>query len=418
MFYSQQVWDLQQCLDYGLKNSPDIQQSTINIDKNGRGIRSAKGLFLPSVNGGASHTYSFGSTINPETNQREGLNVQYDQIYAQANLDLFNWKNVLNLRLSKLQKESSEYRLKTVQNNLKLSIINSFFLYQEAKSWAEVLETQISGIEAQIKQTEKEVEIGVRAKSDVYDIKANLGSMQDAYISAKSQKDLAKINLLSVMNITKDSLNFEISETEFLPKEFLSTDDFVDDLVKNNPLYKEYENELKVSRQEIKVAKSDYLPTLASQYQWSTFYSKVLNSTGGTSFSDQLNLNKNQQLNFGLSIPIFNQFQVKNNVQIAKLNKIYNQLENKKQLNDLYKVLNTIMVQYQNAIEKNKALTLNFENQKLSFERSEEKYKEGLMDAYTFYVVRNNWLNANYNLIKSKYDVMQQNELLEVFKEN
>jgi hypothetical protein len=41
----------------------------------------------------------------------------------------------------------------------------------------------------------------------------------------------------------------------------------------------------------------------------------------------------------------------------------------------LYKTLNVIAEQYDNAIEKNKILQQNFENQKLSFERSEEKIK-------------------------------------------
>jgi outer membrane protein len=61
-------------------------------------------------------------------------------------------------------------------------------------------------------------------------------------------------------------------------------------------------------------------------------------------------------------------------------------------------------------------LDANFENQKLSFQKSEEKYKEGLMDAYTFFVVRNGWLQANYNLISSKNDVIQQTELLKVLQ--
>ena len=84
----------------------------------------------------------------------------------------------------------------------------------------------------------------------------------------------------------------------------------------------------------------------------------------------------------------------------------------------MYKTLNVIAEQYDNAIEKNKILQQNFENQKLSFERSEEKYKEGLMDAYTFFVVRNSWLQANFHLNSSKFDVMQQQALINVFENN
>ena len=87
----------------------------------------------------------------------------------------------------------------------------------------------------------------------------------------------------------------------------------------------------------------------------------------------------------------------------------------RKTVNNLVTALKAIKIQYQNSEEKYRLLQQNFENQKLSFEKSEEKYKEGLMDAYTFFVVRNNWLQANFNLIKSRYDVMLQEELWKIY---
>jgi hypothetical protein len=39
---AQQKWNLQQCLDYAMKNSPEVQQSIINVNKNQRQINSAK----------------------------------------------------------------------------------------------------------------------------------------------------------------------------------------------------------------------------------------------------------------------------------------------------------------------------------------------------------------------------------------
>ena len=85
-------------------------------------------------------------------------------------------------------------------------------------------------------------------------------------------------------------------------------------------------------------------------------------------------------------------------------------------VNNLTQSINSIKKQVQNSEEKYTLLKANFENQKLSFQKSEEKYKEGLMDAYTFFVVRNNWLQANYNLISSKNEVLQQTELLNILQ--
>ncbi|WP_139423137.1 TolC family protein [Chryseobacterium mulctrae] len=418
LFPAQQSWTLKQCLNYVSANHPLVKQATVNIQKNDRQIAASKEMLLPSVNAGVNHSYSLGSSINQSSNQRETLNTQYDQVIAQANIELFNWKNYLNISLSKLNKNATTYKLKQAQNEVKLNVIQNFFTYQNSKSWLEVLETQIAGIEEQIKRTEKEVEIGSRSKSDIYDIKANLGTLQEQWVSAKNQRDLAKINLLNALNIIQDSIDFVMDDNESLVQEDFNTTDFTNKLIENNPAYKTVIAEIKAQEKNIDIEKSYYLPTLTGNYSWSTFYNKSLgsNALSSASFSDQFSQNKNQSISFGLNIPIFNKFQIKNNVEIAKLNVINSNYSKDLIINDLTKSINSIKAQFLNAQEKYSLLELNFENQKLSFQKSEEKYKEGLMDAYTFFVVRNNWLQANYNLISSKNDVNQQVELLKVLQ--
>jgi len=416
IFQAQQSWTLKQCLDYASANHPLVKQSTVNILKNERQISAAKGMLLPSVNAGVSHNYGFGSSINQNTNQRESINSQYDQVYAQANWELMNWRNYLTLSLSRLNKESSVYTMKQVRNEVKLNVIQMFFSYQNSKSWLDVLQTQISGIEDQIRRTEKEVEIGSRPKSDVYDIRANLGTMQEQWVSAKNQRDLSKINLLNALAITKDTLDFTMPE-ENLTESGFNNEHFVEHLLEVNPAYQSILKQMQAQQKNVEIARSGYLPTLNGSYTWSSFYNKIMGQPA-EAFSDQIRANKNQQVSFGLNIPVFNRLQVKNSVEIAKLNVINSGYERDAIINDLTKSISSIKAEFLNAREKYTLLETNFENQQRSFQKSEEKYKEGLMDAYTFFVVRNNWLQANYNLISSRNDVIRQNELLKVFETN
>ncbi|WP_407484605.1 TolC family protein [Elizabethkingia miricola] len=416
--FSQQTeeWDLQKTVDYAISKHPTVQQSILKVDQSKQEITASKGMLLPSVSASTSQNYSFGSTINPGTNQREALNVGTTQFSAIANWELFNWRNFMNISLSKMNKESSDYRLKAVQNDIALNVIQLFFQYQNDKAWLGVLKTQLDGVEEQIKRTEKEVEIGNRPKSDIYDIKANMGTLQEQWVSAKNQKEISKNNLLNALAITSDNIDFAQNTSDTSSVLAFSDENFVKEMLEKNPAYLAAAKEIQVSAEKIRVERSGYLPTLNGQYSWSTFYSKV---QGGnqptTAFSDQFNQNKNQQVYFNLSIPVFNKLQVKSNVEIAKLNKINADLEKEKTVSNLVAALKSIKIQYQNSEEKYRLLQQNFENQKLSFDKSEEKYKEGLMDAYTFFVVRNNWLQANYNLIKSRYDVMLQEELWKIY---
>lgn len=417
LYPAQQTWNLQQCLDYASSHHPLIRQATVNVAKNDQLITGSKGMLLPSVEAGVKHNYSFGSSINQSSNQRESLNTQYDEFTAQANWNLFNWKNILDISLSKLNKETAVYKLKFAQNKVKLNVVQMFFDYQNSKSWLEVLETQISGIQDQIKRTEKEVEIGSRPKSDVYDIKANLGTLQEQWVSAKNQRDQAKINLLNALSMTQDSLEFVMSESNLSSEAEFHDPDFTKKLLEKNPAYQSVVAEIKSQEKRKEIAKAGYLPTLNASYGWSTFYNKVLGKNNSNiSFSEQFSQNKNQSANFGLNIPIFNKLQVKTNVEIAKLNIINSNYDKELIINDLTQNINSIKAQFLNASEKYNLLDANFENQKRSFQKSEEKYKEGLIDAYAFFVVRNGWLKANYNLISSKNDVILQTELLKVME--
>ncbi|KFC35057.1 membrane protein [Elizabethkingia anophelis] len=416
--FSQQTeeWDLQKTIDYAMSKHPTVQQSILKVDQRKQEITASKGMLLPSVSASTSQNYSFGSTINPGTNQREALNVGTTQFSAIANWELFNWRNFMNISLSKMNKESSDYRLKAVQNDIALNVIQLFFQYQNDKALLGVLKTQLDGVEEQIKRTEKEVEIGNRPKSDIYDIKANMGTLQEQWISAKNQKEISKNNLLNALAINSDNIDFVQNTTDTSSALAFSDENFVKEMLEKNPAYLAAAKDIQASAEKIRVERSGYLPTLNGQYSWSTFYSKVLGGNQPTTvFSDQFNQNKNQQVYFNLSIPVFNKLQVKSNVEIAKLNKINADLEKEKTVNNLVTALKAIKIQYQNSEEKYRLLQQNFENQKLSFEKSEEKYKEGLMDAYTFFVVRNNWLQANFNLIKSRYDVMLQEELWKIY---
>ena len=241
--------------------------------------------------------------------------------------------------------------------------------------------------------------------------------MQEQWVSAKNQRDQTKINLINALSVTHDSLDFIMNDESLSDAEF-NDPDFTQKLLQKNPAYQAAIAEMKAQEKREDIAKAGYLPTLDGRYRWSTFYNKVLgkDNVSDKSFSDQFAQNKNHFLSLGISIPVFNKLQVKTNVEIAKLNVISSRYDRDLIINDLTQSINSIRAQFLNAREKYNLLDSNFENQRLSFQKSEEKYREGLIDAYAFFVVRNGWLQANYNLISSKNDLIQQKELLKILE--
>ena len=55
-----QNWNLQQCIDYALKNNLTLKQNEINVEMNQVSYQQSKATILPSLNAGANNTWNNG----------------------------------------------------------------------------------------------------------------------------------------------------------------------------------------------------------------------------------------------------------------------------------------------------------------------------------------------------------------------
>lgn len=119
------------------------------------------------------------------------------------------------------------------------------------------------------------------------------------------------------------------------------------------------------------------LPRLSAQYQWGTFYSKILDSDSPTQdFKQQWKDHSNQYLSFGIEIPIFNQFLVKSETQKAKIEQLQADVRNDAITLKINHQLNEIKNNYHTAWKSYELLKTNHENQRLAFERSKINSKK------------------------------------------
>jgi len=407
---AQEAFTLEECIVYATENHPDITQKEVAARQSDVRHKQAKNDLLPALNLGMNHNYSLGSTINPSTNSRAPLNIQNDQFYAGLEIELFNWANYLKISLRESEIRESMKQQQVVKQQLTLRVINDFYQYQYNKALQRVLTSQLKGIEDQINRTTEEVQIGTRPQSDIYDIKANLGNIKQAWVQARKQTAISKNNLFATMSMPVRNAEFVLNEELFIKN---SVKENVD--IEKQPIIETYSLLLEQEDKRIKLAKAVGLPTLFGSYQWSSFYSRELNSENNIGFTEQLSQNRNQFIGIGINIPIFNKKRNYSETQLAQLNKENILAEQERIKLELSQTIENIASNYQYALEEYTLISSNFENQRLSYLRSEEKFKEGLIDSYTFFIVQNNWLDANYNLIRSKYDVMLQQDLFRVF---
>jgi outer membrane protein len=93
----QKAWTLGDCISYAINNNIQIKQQVVQTQYQKNTLDLAKFRVLPTVNGSASHNYSFGRALDQTTYQYTNhQTVQSNNFYMGVNLNLFNGLQTLN----------------------------------------------------------------------------------------------------------------------------------------------------------------------------------------------------------------------------------------------------------------------------------------------------------------------------------
>jgi len=133
-------------------------------------------------------------------------------------------------------------------------------------------------------------------------------------------------------------------------------------------------------------------------------------------FMDQLNANVNQSIFFSMSIPIFNGFSVKNNIEQAKVN-VLQSVYAKEGATQILRT--SIESAWADAIAAQKTLTAQeaaLDAAELAFANTELRFEAGSVSALEYADARNRLDNAQINALRTRYDLVFKSKVLDFYQ--
>lgn len=396
VFGQENSWPLQKCIDEAMKSSIEIKIQQLNVKKSQKEHNSLVNQMLPTVSFTGNQSYNFGSTIDPATNGRVSSNIQNDNFYLNAQMNLIDFKAFANAQKTKINIEKAKAELEVIENEYQLQILESYYQALFTQELLKIQKEQFKNSQFNLDRVQKEVEIGSKPKSDLYDMQLSFAQEEMKIMQTEQLSLLQKTQLFQLMNVENVSVaevvlekTFEINPT----KETTTT----------NPKIKFAELNYKSSRKDINLERANNLPTLTTYYGFSTFYYKPLNQSTAIldDFNTQISDNKNHQLGIQLNVPVFNGFRNSKRITASKFEsekskyvieqeklKIKNQLDIENQNKANY-------VQLASKLKEMKSYA------DASFRTSQFKFSSGTIDAVVFSAVKNQLLSTEYDLLKN-----------------
>lgn len=408
-------FSLKQAKEYALKNSYILKNSAADVLAARKKVWETTAQGLPQVDatGSYSHMIKIPDAIKQFAalgqNGDDAPEIDYDDIRWSSTMDIkvtqliFSGPYLVGLQASKTYRNISEMLKTKNTNDVAESITNSYVLVLIAEENKRILESTLKNLRNTLKEVTAMHKEGFVEDTEVDQLKLSVQNVENSLSMLSRQENIAE-------RLLKFQMGMEISTS-------LELTDSLDDLihamnlagmtqqsfdVRSNINYKLVDNQERIAKLNLKLKKTEYLPSIAAFYTHNeNFNNKAFNMTP----SDLVGVSVN--------MPIFSSGMRRAKVKQAKIEYEKAKTDKKKATQGLILEYEQAKTEYITAWDKYKNNKGSMNLGKKIYNKTIVKYKEGVSSSLDLTQTQNQYLQAQSNYFNSVMDLFKSSNKLE-----
>ena len=311
---------VEQAITATIENNFDIQllrndSSSYALDKS-----YARAAFLPRVNATTGLVFNNNNQkqkFNDGTKrQRSGIRSNNLSGSVQLNWTVFDGFKMFATR-DKLSQFVllGELNIKNQIINSVAAVINNYYNIVRQKQQLKAIEEQMSINEERVKLAEKKLSVGLGAKPDVLQGKVDLNAQKAARLKQQTLIEQLKEQLNQLMNVAMNT-RYEVTDS-IIFRDDIILGDIMSSVESTNTQLQLIKKNIDIGKLTLKENKADRYPVVSFNSAYN--YSKIDNKAVVNPFTPLFSRNNGFNYGVGVTIPIFNGFNVKRQIQQAQL---------------------------------------------------------------------------------------------------
>jgi outer membrane protein len=401
---AQQLMTLDNAIAIGLKNNYNIMMAKNQEAVNANDYSYAFGAFLPQISATAERNWS-NNSINASYQGGKEVNVKGAKsnvinLTGNLNWTLFDGLEVFAAAQQlKSIRELGEINVKNEVVNTIASIIASYYDVVQEQEELESISDEMTISQERVNIAQNEFNSGLGSKIDLLQAEVDLNAQKAAFLQQQTLISESK-DTLSQLIVLPPNIDFTV--TDSIPVDTsLRLGDFQDKVFTNNFNLLAAKKNIDISQYALKETKAQYFPTIS----FNTTYSFNKQNSQPTSPYQALS-NQALGLTYGFeaSIPVLNGLNVRREVNDARLNVAYQQLNYENQKSLVSVALETAFKEY---TYYKRAMQLEEQNLGVAKENMEvaiEAFKQGQTTTVEVETAQQGLANAESRLIAARYN--------------
>ena len=446
------VLTLQECIEVAVDNNLSVQRSELSLQGADINLLQAQAQRYPTINLNGNYGYNWGRGIDPTTNQFIDQRINFNGVSGSSSMPLLTGLQVTNsIKQSKIDREASKFDLERSINDISLNISLFYLNVILNKELLDNANFQLESSNQQYERTKVLVESGALPLANELQLQSQVASNEVALINAQNNLDLSVLSLKQAMLLPPgQEIDIVIPEIEVDQAEIETSSvlDVYKVALDNQPEMKSAELRVQSAEVGLDVSKGAMYPSLTLGGSFSTNYSDAFQDVNVVSASPTGNLNPtffvdnsgnpifeqefdvqlessvvplstqydnnlSKRLSLNLSVPVFNGFRTRSDIQRSKIALQQAEINKTEQENTLYQTIETA---FRNAVAAAKTFSAS-QKQVASLEETlravENQYNNGAANFTDYQVALNNLYQARTDLSRAKFDFIFRKKVLE-----
>jgi outer membrane protein len=409
------IWTLPKCIDYAMQKNISIQEKVLSNETNRVNANQAKASRFPSLNASVSQNFGWNKQLDMY-NEYGSLTGSNGTSYSiNSNIKLYNGFKISNsIKQAEISYKAGSLDVDAMKEAISLSVMDAYLQVLYSEELVKNSQKQIESTSEQLNLSDERLKLGAIAKSDYLQVKSELANENLTLANALNQLAINRLALMQLMELTVTD-SFAIQHPDFSIPQNLNTG-FKADSIYNialgiKPQIKSSALNKQIAELDVSIARAGYQPTLSLSGGLSTGYLSGM----GLAYDYQVKNKINPTVGLSLSIPIYQNRQVRSNVAIAKISTSSAELQEINTKNQLRKSIEQACVNVKSAVIKYQASSEKFNSAQESYKVVQEKFVQGLLNSVDYLIQKTNLITAESELLQAKYNLVFSKKILDFY---
>ena len=397
---------LEECIDYARRHSSAVALSAAELEQSKADYLQAVGNFLPRVSAGTGASWNFGRGLDAETNTYTDINSFNNSYSIHATMTLFDGlQSVYRLRMAHARREASRLSVREQQELAALGTTEAYYDLVYARQMQELAMQKYEESSRLHRQTARMEELGMKSRPDVLEMQSRMAGDRLALTQADNQCIIALIRL-------KEKMNFPIDDelvVDDMPADSLSADMAESDssagvfarAAHHHPVLLRAKLDEQAATDRLRAARGAFLPSVSVSGGWNTGFSRFLNGSDYTPFSEQFRNRRGEYVSLNLSIPIFSGFSLVSHLRQARAERRAASVRRGEAERRLYSEIAQAMADRDAALASYRQAKEHADAMQAAYEAVLQRYEEGLNTAIDLTTQANRLLDARVQRLRA-----------------